>query len=713
MKKIRNFFILLLAITCSITIVGLSAFYIGYSAEKNFTNDIGNEPVAYIDSDPNTKYMTFEAAINAASKMQGGQNIYAIVPSESSTIYTISSTTGNLTLAEGDSLIFPYAVENGTPMYEASTDKTSLGSYYNPQLAYTVKLEKDTTLTLSPNSHLYVGGEIGGNNTAQQGITNGKYVDFVMCDASIINSYGEIKSWGFIKQEVDGNTANINLKNGSSTRLPLTLLDFPGGSEVTKIIIKQIIFGSAKPYLFFREYDFPNIQAPMNFEYGSNLFGFIKIYMASNFQTLEGKMIGPSDSLILLNNESSLLRWDYGSRLTETNQKRNCINVETFNQISLDHLELSISGYTVNTADYYFPIFEIFQFSVNGQLNVNNKLKFLPGTKIIVNQDSIVNLNADTIIYHLSDDATLVNYPTTEKESLLFNNGTININEGFNGTIYIGDNPNKNTSIVVGNSIDSLDTNQDYSQGSEPVDNFFPAEAIISLDKNPNNAKMQNLSKNMVYHVNNQYETSFYYPALYNLSVQIDNREGIYKDYSFEYRIIRNDGSIENHNTDNQFDVIEGEKIIIDKAENIEYITINNVKYTSEEIVTILGSEIVIENNTTINYAPLLEDTTFDPLESITTDFDTSTEIPKEGGVYRMNLVLVPNENIKISNITRNIDHGSAAPINDGLSADITIDSNSGFFSTKRTVSITISVYDEVSHKPLSHTLKLTQKGRR
>ena len=712
MKKIRNFFILLLAITCSITIVGLSAFYIGYSAEKNFTNDIGNEPVAYIDSDPNTKYMTFEAAINAASKMQGGQNIYAIVPSESSTVYTISSTTGNLTLAEGDSLIFPYAVENGTPMYEASTDKTSLGSYYNPQLAYTVKLEKDTTLTLSPNSHLYVGGEIGGNNTAQQGITNGKYVDFVMCDASIINSYGEIKSWGFIKQEVDGNTANINLKNGSSTRLPLTLLDFPGGSEVTKIILQQILL-SVKPYLFFREYDFPNIQAPMNFEYGSNLFAFIKIYMASNFQTLEGKMIGPRDSLILLNNESSLLRWDYGSRLTETNQKRNCINVETFNQISLDHLELSISGYTVNTADYYFPIFEIFQFSVNGQLNVNNKLKFLPGTKIIVNQDSIVNLNADTIIYHLSDDATLVNYPTTEKESLLFNNGTININEGFNGTIYIGDNPNKNTSIVAGNSIDSLDKNQDYSQGSEPVDNFFPAEAIISSDKNPNNAKMQNLSKNMVYHVNNQYETSFYYPALYNLSVQIDNREGIYKDYSFEYRIIRNDGSIENHNTDNQFDVIEGEKIIIDKAENIEYITINNVKYTSEEIVNILGSEIVIENNTTINYAPLLEDTTFDPLESITTDFDTSTEIPKEGGVYRMNLVLVPNENIKISNITRNIDHGSAAPINDGLSADITIDSNSGFFSTKRTVSITISVYDEVSHKPLSHTLKLTQKGRR
>lgn len=713
MKKIRNFFILLLAITCSITIVGLSAFYIGYNAEKDFTNDIGNEPVAYIDSDPNTKYMTFEAAINAASKIQGGQNIYAIVPSESSTIYTISSTTGNLTLAEGDSLIFPYAVENGTPMYEASTDKTSLGSYYNPQLAYTVKLEKDTTLTLSPNSHLYVGGEIGGNNTAQQGITNGKYVDFVMCDASIINSYGEIKSWGFIKQEVDGNTANINLKNGSSTRLPLTLLDFPGGSEVTKIIIKQIIFGSAKPYLFFREYDFPNIQAPMNFEYGSNLFGFIKIYMASNFQTLEGKMIGPSDSLILLNNESSLLRWDYGSRLTETNQKRNCINVETFNQISLDHLELSISGYTVNTADYYFPIFEIFQFSVNGQLNVNNKLKFLPGTKIIVNQDSIVNLNADTIIYHLSDDATLVNYPTTEKESLLFNNGTININEGFNGTIYIGDNPNKNTSIVVGNSIDSLDTNQDYSQGSEPVDNFFPAEAIISLDKNPNNAKMQNLSKNMVYHVNNQYETSFYYPALYNLSVQIDNREGIYKDYSFEYRIIRNDGSIENHNTDNQFDVIEGEKIIIDKAENIEYITINNVKYTSEEIVNILGSEIVFENNTTINYAPLLEDATFVPLESITTDFDTSTEIPKEGGEYRMNLVLVPSENIKISNITRNVNHGSAKPINDGLSADITIDSNSGIFSAKRTVSITISVYDEVSHKPLSHTLKLTQKGRR
>lgn len=713
MKKIRNFFILLLAITCSITIVGLSAFYIGYSAEKDFTNDIGNEPVAYIDSDPNTKYMTFEAAINAASKIQGGQNIYAIVPSESSTVYTISSTTGNLTLAEGDSLIFPYAVENGTPMYEASTDKTSLGSYYNPQLAYTVKLEKDTKLTLSPNSHLYVGGEIGGNNTAQQGITNGKYVDFVMCDASIINSYGEIKSWGFIKQEVDGNTANINLKNGSSTHLPLTLLDFPGGSEVTKIILKQLMYFSEKPYLFFREYDFPNIQAPMNFEYGSNLFAFIKIYMASNFQTLEGKMIGPIDSLILLNNESSLLRWDYGSRLTETNQKRNCINVETFNQISLGHLELSISGYTVNTADYYFPIFEIFQFSVNGQLNVNNKLKFLPGTKIIVNQDSIVNLNADTIIYHLSDDATLVNYPTTEKESLLFNNGTININEGFNGTIYIGDNPNKNTSIVVGNSIDSLDQNQDYSQGSEPVDNFFPAEAIISLDKNPNNAKIQNLSKNMVYHVNNQYETSFYYPALYNLSVQIDNREGIYKDYSFEYRIIRNDGSIENHNTDNQFDVIEGEKIIIDKAENIEYITINNVKYTSEEIVNILGSEIVFENNTTINYAPLLEDATFVPLESITTDFDTSTEIPKEGGEYRMNLVLVPNENIKISNITRNVSDGSATPINDGLSADITIESNSGFFSGKRTVSITISVYDEVSHKTLSHTLKLTQKGRR
>ena len=123
----------------------------------------------------------------------------------------------------------------------------------------------------------------------------------------------------------------------------------------------------------------------------------------------------------------------------------------------------------------------------------------------------------------------------------------------------------------------------------------------------------------------------------------------------------------------------------------------------------------MFENNTTINYAPLLEDATFVPLESIsiTTDFDTSTEIPKEGGVYRMNLVLVPNENIKISNITRYIDHGSATPINDGLSADITIDSNSGWLSGKRTVSITISVYDEVSHKPLSHTLKLTQKGRR
>lgn len=706
MKSVQKISIALLTISCVVTIVGTSAFYVGYNENKNFVDDVGAEPVAYIDSDPNTKYMTFEAAINAAANMSGGQNIYAIVPSDTSTVYTISSSTGNLTLAEGDSLIFPYAVENGTPMYEASTDKTSLGSYYSPQLAYTVKLEKNTKLTLSANSHLYVGGETGGSNTEQQGITNGKYVDFVMCESSIINSEGELKVTGFIKLENEDAHAEINLLKDSSVRIPLTLLDFPGGTQATLVLL-------LKSYLFFREYDFPNIQVPMNFNYGSSLYALIKIYMSSRFYSLEGQMIGNDSCLIKLENQSSSLSWVYGKRKTNNDELRNCINVSTYGDLSLNSLSLELMGQSVETSKYYFPIYEIFQFEINGRLNVNNKLKFLPGSKIKINPDTIVNLNADMIIYHLEDNDSLDKYPTTEKESLLFNNGTININQGFNGTIYIGDNPNENTSINVGDAIDSLDENIDYSQGDESGERYFPAEAIISLDKNPENAKMQNLSKNMLYHVNNQHQTSFYYPALYNLSVKIDNREGIYKDYAFEYKIIRNDGTIESYNTENDFDIIDGEKIIIDKASNIEYVTINNVKYTSDELQNILGKEIILDNNTSINYAPILEDILLSPLESISTDFDESTTISKDGGTYRVNLVLTPSENIKVSNITWTIDnssYGSVTPINNGLSADIKIEKNRNFLKG-RTITITISLYDEVSHKTLSYPLKIKQEG--
>ena len=440
-KKFKYLF--MLYIVFLILPFGYGIWVISKSASGTASYDYGKieGPVAYISSNPSTKYTSIEKALEVAVKNETADTIY-VIPGTNPTI------TSDCEIASGDTLCLPY---EGTT-YEDTTRSGQNNSFADVN-ANSVTLNRKTLVTikngvkLTNNGKIIVGGKLGlgYGNQRPTGHTVGYYSEILMMDNSSIvcGSSSELLVFGYIKESSANNSSKITFNSSAKATLPFVIYDYRGGSFSSAANSQKVM-----PFCIF---DFPNVQCEMLFNYGSSLYGMVTMYANKRVYIPDSAcVLGTSSALFLTTSGCSVsIKYtscsihyttvDTGKAITSDSV--NYTIIHSTGDFSLANLTLSLAGTSVKTSDYFWPFSYKYKLFIDrGTVSVNHKMKFYTGSEMHVAQGASLNIKANTIFYqNYTDDCTYSSgvelTPSNLGPARLINNGSISISSGYAGFI--------------------------------------------------------------------------------------------------------------------------------------------------------------------------------------------------------------------------------------------------------------------------------------
>lgn len=444
--------------------------------------------VAYIGS---TKYVTIESALRNA---KSGDKVY-VIPGTNPIINQ------SCIVENGVELYIPYESETWENRESSGianfTDSTT--SYVNTYRKNEVKINSGVSLTIKSGGSLYIGGQTGNTGLPMQGHTCGKYTQITLYDNAQIINYGNVKCFGYIKEQSKDNNSKF-LSYSGEVYSPLVVYDYRGGTS-TAGVYKSSDTGA--PISPFNVLDMPNIQVYSAYYYGTNLFGYVNLYtgkVVKSFDVGIGTVTATInarfnyDEIAVISSNSSLVgifELNSGGYITtkfDTYFDNNSIcltkntlstKLDFYNNATFNVMSLSINAAddvtivpewleglgrriiqgmlntTITTEDVYFPVSYKMEIVLHeGNFSAESKLKFLPGSKIIINKGSNLTLN-DAIFYtdFIDDSYGSYIYPTSidgiplERAKIIVN-GNLTLN-------------NKNDGLTNSGTGGIIDTNED------------------------------------------------------------------------------------------------------------------------------------------------------------------------------------------------------------------------------------------------------------
>lgn len=349
-------------------------------------------------------------------------------------------------------------------------------------LSSTMIVKSNTTLTIKENSQLVVYGQLGrATGTGLMGNTSGYYSQIIMCDNSkiIVEEGAVLDVRGYIKEgwvhspaleELENHGSLI--ENSGTIYIPFVIYDYGGGSRTV-----ALYFANECP---FSMYDMPNIQIRVKTSRAGNILGRADLFtgyqnpgnlnqIIVNVQhnTCLINLLGTnSNSLLILNNISIattkyypnsfyLDKSGYYCGLTENISNADSNNIKGRTKISINNfvspgtfkINIGVFGQNVNLdiTRIDFPIpwnFDIEFNNISSPLNFNSYYKFLPGSKLTLNNCSNVYISGKLIFLKTGwTDSAPSNYlhPNSNDSNLTIQNSNININSGsyFGGDIIL------------------------------------------------------------------------------------------------------------------------------------------------------------------------------------------------------------------------------------------------------------------------------------
>ncbi len=281
---------------------------------------------------------------------------------------------------------------------------------------YTVVLQNDLII----NGQMQVEGNYGVNTSgATQGVITKEYMCLDLNGHNItINNGGELISDGLIIDSVG--TGQINVEGGGYLRTLAVIHDYRGGAMTQSYVNKDVF-----P---FQVYQLPYLRCKARIKYDqTNGWGSLNGYVnAQAFndkgpikgqQEFELNFIGSSDS-----NSNYFIKLDKPSTYKEDSYvdvigyKENSIDKTSANKpysisqrikiiinncsVSIGEfkfdIKVSIASVSVDTSKYSLPISSFFDLEVkNSFLTLDKRIKFLPGSSLIVDKKSTTLLSYD------------------------------------------------------------------------------------------------------------------------------------------------------------------------------------------------------------------------------------------------------------------------------------------------------------------------------
>ena len=460
------------------------SFISGGTETSSKLTPFGNaNAVAYIGS---TNYVTIESALRNA---KSGDKVY-VIPGTNPIINQ------SCVVKSGVELFIPYESETWENRESSGianfADSTT--SYVNTYRKNEVKINSGVSLTIESGGSLYIGGQTGNTSQPMQGHTSGKYTQITLYDNAQIINYGNVKCFGYIKEQSKDNNSKF-LSYSGEVYSPLVVYDYRGGTS-TAGVYKSSDTGA--PISPFNVLDMPNIQVYSAYYYGTNLFGYVNLYTgqasmsaAGATVTIKARYNYEEIKVISSNTEVGIFELSSGGYITTKfntyfDNNNNCLTKNTltttldlYNNATFNVMSLSINAAndvtvdpsileivakpiiqgllntTITTEDVYFPVSYKMDITLHeGNFKSEGKLKFLPGSKITINNGANLTLN-DTIFYTDFIDTSYGSYVyPTSIDGVALERAKIIVN----GNLTL---VNKNDGLVNSGSGGIIDTSED------------------------------------------------------------------------------------------------------------------------------------------------------------------------------------------------------------------------------------------------------------
>ena len=424
---------------------------VGASANAS-TPTVAN-PVCY-NASTGIEYPTIWGALQAASS---GQYIYQYIG-------TTATETKNLTINSGVHLVLPFAgkatkSDTTSPIYDLGSDGVSNISNYGSNAQgdtsarvatyrkCLLNMREGADIDVKSGGYLHIGGvfNTGGNR--------GYYSEINLGSGSSIECSGTFDCYGYVKENyqdavnpiknnnnvIDNSSdagRGILMKNGSTLNSFMAMYDALSGGGLATCI-------QDKKYCPFWTYDFPAMQTYTTFQTGSTFKVGAIMTVGSNVARGTGTIISSSSGLFVMSSGTISMEYcpstanyvQYTTGGTKTNMIFD-------GSINLSSLSISVSGYSINTSDFFLPIsYKQSLYITNGAtVNLNSKVKFLNESALHIKNGGTLNVNHQTIFY--SKQAVTLSgstkYTHNNTDALLDNNGTIVVNNNNSGNGKLG-----------------------------------------------------------------------------------------------------------------------------------------------------------------------------------------------------------------------------------------------------------------------------------
>ena len=400
----------------------VATFYI--EAQKNLPYASGytlNGKIAYHDfalamHDAEELYhLTGEAQVVIFESIY---NIYKIkgytrpsaVTADEEKVGTLAS--GNYTIPKGVTLLIP-----GDDIRTCRIgDADSNGSDHQSGSGFTNKrklnLSDGTKINVSGNLSVYAemsyNQPYNGQPVTYGWITMGKNTQIVAESGAVITCYGYITG--------NPDNSSVTIKNGARIHESFQLKDWRGGAAALGMITS-----TSNKVFPIQQYYVQSVETRLILECGAieristaaNITGVGEVYPSANFVVPEG------------NTESALFKLGEGASLVKyydisTDRLKIMFlgnkSGSTKATAAMEGIQLNISSYPINSADYVLPLNNNIDVSLyNIDVTIINELAFLAGSSLYVDAQSKVLVNDNVFVYDGNEHVVTTNPETLDK----------------------------------------------------------------------------------------------------------------------------------------------------------------------------------------------------------------------------------------------------------------------------------------------------------
>ena len=354
-----------------------------------------------------TFYGTITKALNKATSKQ---TVWVLPDIYESTGY-YPMIRDNAVVEDSVTLALTYASSDFTTGYKIFANEEDLVADSSTGNAAKAKIASSGSLTVNSGGTLTVGAYVGGEGAV------GTHHAVLMNDGVInIGNNGTANAYGYIK-----GTGTFNVNPGSKVHDILRIYDFAGTRYAAGMYYKNYSSGEMNNIMPFQSYSFHNISCKLKIFKGANYYTRYQINISNTIHANEIIMFGDDGMFELTTDVDQLRTKGYVERIinntigttningdfTTTNQdiyqrevydfyssvEDNSISVK----MSLDALVTKINLNIVTSANLAMPI-GLMDITLKSGYTFNikvNSFKFLPGSRVTIEEGATLNQNKD------------------------------------------------------------------------------------------------------------------------------------------------------------------------------------------------------------------------------------------------------------------------------------------------------------------------------